>query len=273
MTKNPWQPEGVSILPKNLDDLLPIVGQRHLFNELCSFRDACLKESANPLSGFFLIHGGWGVGKSRVGHEICLEAFSEEVEWIVDGERERVLDAHLEQGILPLFTRYIQVTRGKHGDDLSADTWIPAVTLEALSRLVNHSDSGKGSLKKNQDRLIQHTLNALKPKGWDSIKGDLAKALEDPDIERAARTALDILKTKGIKSLWIVVDEIEDITDVNQDGLTSDEREPIDQALLAVIPRVIKAEEGRQEFPEINFILLCSHAVGDQLKQVRAIER
>jgi hypothetical protein len=47
----------------------------------------------------------------------------------------------------------------------------------------------------------------------------------------------------------------------------------IDQGLLTVIPRVIKAEEPRQEYPEVSFVLLCSLAVGDLLRQIRAIER
>jgi len=58
-----------------------------------------------------------------------------------------------------------------------------------------------------------------------------------------------------------------------RDGLPSSDRQGIDQGLLTVIPRVIKAEEARQAFPEVNFLLLCSLAVGDLLRQIRAIER
>ena len=70
-----------------------------------------------------------------------------------------------------------------------------------------------------------------------------------------------------------MVDEIEDITDVERDGLNPGDREGIDQALLTVIPRVIKQEEVRQEFPQLNFLLLCSQAVGGNLQGIKAIER
>jgi hypothetical protein len=274
---NPWVKEGVSLLREDPNDLLPIVGQKELFEKLRRFvAEDCLAESGVKLSSFFVLHGGWGVGKSRVGHEVCMEAIHSEVKWIVDGKGQRVLEPSLAQGILPIFTRYVQITN-KFGDELSADSWIPCAAVEALSRLAGLRDSeSTGSLSKNQDRLLQWTAAALKPKGFDKIKAQLADALKRSDPHEAARGAIDVLKTIGINHLLIVVDEIEDITDVEQDGLRTDERKAgaiIDQGLLTVIPRVIKSEEVRQEFPELNFLLLCSRAVGDLLKQVRAIER
>jgi hypothetical protein len=272
---NPWQQQGVSILPENLEKLLPLVGQKGLFDELQRFKRSCLAESSSEkLTGFFVLHGGWGVGKSRVGHEICLEAVSDQVDWIVDTAPSRILEPGLAEGILPLFTRYIQVTNGPRGEELDAENWIPMVAMEALSALLkSESENVGGTLKRNQDRLIHHTVQALKPKGWDKHKAALAKALDNPNLEQSAREAMAVLGNLGIKSLWVVVDEIEDITDVERDGLESNERSPIKQELLTVIPRVIKAEENRMQFPGINFVLLCSLAVGDLLKQVRAIER
>lgn len=276
-TKNPWIKEGVSILQEDPNDLLPIVGQKELFEKLRRFlSEDCLADLGVKLSSFFVLHGGWGVGKSRVGHEVCLEAIHEEVKWIVEGKGQRVLEPSLAQGVLPIFTRYVQVTN-KFGDDLSADSWIPCAAVEALSRLAGlREHDGPGTLSKNQDRLLRWTADALKPKGFDKVKSQLAAALRKSDPHDAARAAIEILKTIGIKHLLIVVDEIEDLSDVELDGLQTDERRAgaaTDQGLLTVIPRVIKSEEVRQEFPEVNFLLLCSRAVGDLLKQVRAIER
>ena len=255
---NPWQQQGVSILPSNLKDLLPLVGQKSLFDELRRFKKSCLAESSSErLAGFFVLHGGWGVGKSRVGHEICLEAVSDQVEWIVDTKPQRILEAGLADGILPLFTRYIHVTDGSLGDKLNAENWIPMVAVEALSALLkSEGGNSSGTLKRNQDRLIQHTLRALKPKGWDKHKAALSAALDNADLDKAAKEAMAVLENLGIKSLWVVVDEIEDITDVDRDGLQSDERKPIKQELLTVIPRVIKAEDNRMQYPGINFVLL-----------------
>lgn len=276
-TKNPWIKEGVSILQGDPNDLLPIVGQKELFEKLRRFiAEDCLADSGVKLSSFFVLHGGWGVGKSRVGHEVCLEAIHDEVKWIVEGKGQRVIEPSLKQGILPIFTRYVQIT-SKFGDDLSADNWIPCAAVEALSRLAGlRGQEMTGNLSKNQNRLLNWTVAALKPKGFDKIKDKLADALKSSDPREAARLAINLLKTIGINHLLIVVDEIEDITDVEHDGLRTEERKAgaiIDQGLLTVIPRVIKSEEARQEFPELNFLLLCSRAVGDLLKQIRAIER
>lgn len=271
---NPWQREGVSILPRELHSLMPIVGQKRLFERLGKFRDQILSASGQDLAGFFMIIGGWGVGKSRVGHELCLEALSEDVHWILDGEKRRLLEARLQEGILPIFLRYVQVTKGQWGEDLEADSWIPRVTVEALSRLVNLGDDpSKNRSVKNQDRILGLCRKVLEPRGWARHEAGLRQALSLDDPREAARTALEVLKKLNIRHLWIVLDEIEDITDVQRDGLPSNDREHIDQGLLTVIPRVIKSEESRQEFPEVNFLLLCSLAVGDLLRQIRAIER
>ena len=52
---------------------------------------------------------------------------------------------------------------------------------------------------------------------------------------------MEVLKKMEIKSLWVVVDEIEDVTDVVQDVPVRRIHDPIKQELLTVIPRVIKA--------------------------------
>ena len=272
--QNPWQREGVSVLPALVGELSPIVGQKRLFEKLDAFRREIEAPAGQSLSGFFMVIGGWGVGKSRVGHEICLEAACEDVEWIVDGKPTRLFEGGGVQGTLPLFIRYVQVTTGPLGPHLEADNWIPSATVEALARLAGmREEQPDNRLVKNQDRILALVRAALKPKGWDRELPALKAALTRTSPHDAAREALTVLRRLGVQRLWLVIDEIEDITDVQRDGLPSNDREGIDQGLLTVIPRVIKAEEARQEFPEVNFLLLCSLAVGDLLRQIRAIER
>ena len=274
--QNPWQREGVSILPDRLSEMSPIVGQKRLFDKLSTCKSEIESQTEQDLSNFFMIIGGWGVGKSRVGHEICLEAVSDDVDWIIDGEPRRIFEAGLAEGTLPLFVRYIQVTAGPLGARLEADNWIPSVAVEALAQLAGmRAHQPENKLARNQDRILDRVRTALKPRGegWDRILPALRSALETPDPHAAAKGALAVLRRVGIKRLWLVMDEIEDITDVQRDGLPSRDRQGIDQSLLTVIPRVIKAEEARQEYPEVNFLLLCSLAVGDLLRQIRAIER
>jgi len=272
--QNPWQREGVSILPKDFDNLMPIVGQKILFDKLFRFKEELLDPESQKLAGFFTIIGGWGVGKSRVGHEICLEGLKEEVKWVVDGQPERIIEPSLKQGVLPIFTRYVQITKGPFGDRLEYDNWIPCVIIETLSRLTGlREKTEKNRYVKNQDHILEIARKVLKPRGWDKKLPDIKSALQNSNPHKAARKALDILKELNINHLWVVVDEIEDITDVQLDGLSPEYREGIDQALLTIIPRVIKAEEDRQLYPEANFLLLCSLAVGDLLKRIRAIDR
>ncbi len=109
-----------------------------------------------------------------------------------------------------------------------------------------------GNLSKNQDRLIHWTQQVLRPKGWDEILDRLKAALKVANVNDAARKAIGILKEIGVHQLLIVVDEIEDISDVDLDGLPDDERKAIKQELLTVIPRVIKSEEDRQQFPNVK---------------------
>ena len=278
MSFNPWQAEGVSILPSDLSDLMPIVGQEDLFRSLTDFRAETLARGKDALSGFFVLIGGWGVGKSRVGHEVCLEAAASEAQWIIGGRPARILQEGLAEGILPLFVRYSQVTSGPLGSSLSTDSWIPTVAWESLCRLAGMrgvADSNR--LTKNQSRLMDLTRKALLPRGrgWEATLPQLAAALECSPVHQAVRKALEVLQEElHIDNVWIVVDEIEDITDIERDGLPSEDRGAgIDQALMTVIPRVIKYEELRGEFPQLNFILLCSLALGDLMRGIPAISR
>ena len=275
---NPWQQHGVSILNPDLGELMPVVGQKPLFEKLIQFFDGIGSHAgrSDNMTGFFIVIGGWGLGKSRVGHEVCLEALSDEVGWIIDGKAERILSPGFQPpgAVLPVFIRYIQMTRDPQGKNLNSENWIASAIVEALSRLTAVRDTAETNrFVRNQDIIMQHIRKSLEPKGWSSILPDLEKALRIEDRGKAAREAVEALKRIGIDHLMLVIDEIEDITDIERDGLSTKEREGIDQGLLTVIPRVIKAEETRQEFPEVNFLLLCSQAVGDLLKQVRAIER
>ena len=111
---NPWQKQGVSIIPNELGKMLPIVGQRDLFKDLCDFRDSCFSEDpTDRLAGFFVVHGGWGVGKSRVGNELCLEAVSDDVKWIVAGQPDCIFKPNLQDGVLTLFVRYSRFRKGR----------------------------------------------------------------------------------------------------------------------------------------------------------------
>lgn len=284
MSSNPWKSTGVSVVPENLKDWMPLVGQKKLFDNLHYFKNQSLAKSRDELAGFFALVGGWGLGKSKIGHEICLEAVDPDIEWIIDGNGYRILEPGLQEGLLPLFVRYSQVTDGPI--PVATESWVAATVYSALKRLVQKSEEAGSALKRNQARLYGHAHNALLPKGFEGINHELSvllqRAAENSSTEKASspvminkniREALNLLKTVGIKQLWIVVDEIEDITDVKREGLDDQDRKGIDQRYLTVIPGVIKQEEIRQDYPDVNFLLLCSRAVGDIIRDIKALQR
>lgn len=279
MIKNPWKSSGVSLVPEELSEWTPLVGQKELYKKLLAYKNEALSLTKDKLAGFFVLVGGWGLGKSKIGHETCLEAVDPDIEWIIDGHGHRIIEPGLKEGLLPLFIRYSQVTEGPF--PIATESWIPAAVYQALIRLIQQPEETGSSLKRNQTRLYEHIRALLQPKGFSSIKGDLEAALavasNNPEsikhIQRGIRQALDVLKTIGIEQLWIVVDEIEDITDVKRDGLEDEDRKGIEHAYLTVIGGVIKQEEIRQDYPDVNFLLLCSRAVGDFIRDIKALER
>jgi hypothetical protein len=270
--KNPWIPQGISIFDP--DSMLPIVGQKELFRYLLTFKQEILAHS-KVLTGFFGLAGGWGVGKSRVGHEVCLEAINPDAEWIVERRGQRLLAPGLQEGILPLFLRYSHVT----DDDqlkrqLSYDTWIPVCAYRALQFLVEPPTPRSGSIsQRNQSRITDGLITLLNSKGLERHRSRLREALDANDCSAGVADALGVLNEVGVRQLLVIIDEIEDVTDVEREGLKEDDRKGIDEAFLTVIPRVIKREDVRLEFPQVNFLLLTARSVNRMIRDLRALER
>jgi hypothetical protein len=270
--RNPWMPQGVSIFDP--DNMSPVVGQKDVFQKLLKYKRDIL-DNSHQLAGFFLLVGGWGLGKSRVGHEVCRHAVDPDADWIVDGRGQRLLEPGLKEGILPLFICYDQVTSDKTlADHLTIEGWIPACAVKALRFLVHPPSATTGhTSRRNQARIFDRLIQLLNAKGFEAVKPELAKALESKDLAKAANDALAILQKLGIKQLLVIVDELEDITDVERDGLQEDHRVGIEKEKLTVVARVIKREDTRLDFPQINFLLLTAKSVSGFLGGIKALER
>ena len=65
--KNPWSKNGIALYPPQY----PIVGQNRIFNALHMFKRGFSSE--DELSGFFVLVGDWGLGKTRIGLELIAE--------------------------------------------------------------------------------------------------------------------------------------------------------------------------------------------------------
>ncbi len=265
-------PQGVSIFEP--ETMLPVVGQKDVFQKLLKYKRDIL-DNSHQLAGFFLLVGGWGLGKSRVGHEVCRHAVDPDADWIVEGRGQRLLEPGLKEGILPLFLCYNQITDDKSlKDQLTIEGWIPACAVKALRYLVHPPSASTGhTSRRNQARIFDRLIQVLNAKGFEGIRAELSAALESRDTAKAANDALKILQKLGIKQLLVIIDELEDITDVQRDGLLEDERVGIEKELLTLVARVIKREDTRLDFPQINFLLLTAKSVSNFLGGIKALER
>ena len=272
MMRNPWMPQGVSIFDP--ETMLPVIGQKDVFQKLLKYKKDIL-DNSHQLAGFFLLVGGWGLGKSRVGHEICRHAIDPDADWIVEGRGQRLLEPSLKEGILPLFICYNQVTDDKAlKDHLSIESWIPVCACKALRYLVHPPSTTAGhTSRRNQARIFDRLIEVLNAKGLEALKPALAAALDSQDPAQAAREALKVLEKLGIKQLLVIIDELEDITDVQREGLPDDDRVGIEKELLTLVARVIKREDTRLDFPQINFVLLTAKSVSNFLGGIKALER
>jgi len=253
---NPWSKNGVALYPPKY----PVVGQSRVFNALVNFRQQFSEK--DDLSGFFVLVGDWGLGKTRIGYELIAEAVGRIDEWLLDPQREyvapntnqRVLEPQFADHTLPLFIDYRSVT-----DHLGADIWTPKVACNALSLLCENSANLRVS-----HELIDDLTAALKAKGV-SISA-LHQALQSGnDWKSKLENAMQVLRPHGIRYLWVIVDEVETPSDLkrNPDYTPGAEVEEED---LAMISQVIKEARYREDFPYVNFLMLCSLGMSDAIQ-------
>lgn len=253
---NPWAKNGVALYPPKY----PVVGQSRIFNALVNFRQQFSEK--DDLCGFFVLVGDWGLGKTRIGYELVAESVGRIDEWLLDPKREfvapntnqRVLEPQFDDHILPLFIDYHSVT-----DNLAADIWTPKVACNALELLVEEP----GDLRVSPE-LLGDLRAALKAKGVNLA--DLKQAMQSSaDWKTRLENAMNVLRPHGIRYLWVIVDEVEKPGDLkrNPDYIPGREVEEED---LALISQVIKEARYREDFPYVNFLLLCSLGMSDAIR-------
>ena len=258
----PWAAKGVALYPPSF----AMVGQNQVFNALHQFRRSFRSGSANDIAGFFIAFGDWGLGKTRLGYELIAEATGRVDQWLLNkneyvippfhqpGTKPRVLEPALQDGILPLYIRYRTVC----GDTLDATTWVARLAVEALRHTLLADPAAGGPAD-----LYEDLKAAMVAKGVNltalSVVEDDARSFADrlTDAKR-------ILRDAGLDHLWIIVDEVETPGDLKR-GLRGDEQTGIDDEYLLMVPEVIKHENWRNQHPDVNFLLLCSVGMRDQI--------
>ncbi len=257
----PWAAKGVALYPPNFC----MVGQNPIFNALHQFRRSFWDGSSQDIAGFFVAFGDWGLGKTRLGYELVAEATGQVDEWLLNPNehiiapfhradtKARVLEPALKDGVLPLYVRYSSVC----DEDLDAASWVSRLAVEALQHTIDASPAAGGPLDLQAD--LQSALHA-KGVNLDNLGiGDDSMSLDE-----RLRAAMEVLQAGGIKQLWIIVDEVETPGDLKH-GLREDTPTHIDDEYLLMVPEVIKHESWRAQHPYVNFLLLCSLGMRDQI--------
>lgn len=258
----PWAAKGVALYPPSFS----MVGQNQVFNALHQFRRSFWDGATNDIAGFFVAFGDWGLGKTRLGYELIAEATGRVDQWLLNkneyvippfhqaDKKPRVLEPALQDGVLPLYIRYSTVCDG----DLDAATWVARLSVEALRHTLLADPAAGGPRDLYEDLKAAMTAKGVNLKAL-SVVHDEARSF--PDRLTAAKK---ILRDAGLNHLWIIVDEVETPGDLKR-GLREDAQTKVDDEYLLMVSEVIKHENWRSQHPDVNFLLLCSMGMRDQI--------
>jgi hypothetical protein len=242
-----------------------MVGQNQVFNALHQFRRSFWDGTSND-TGFFVAFGDWGLGKTRLGYELVAEATGRVDEWLLNRNehviapfhrpdtKARVLEPALKDGVLPLYVRYSRVCDG----DLDAPNWVARLAVQALKDMLDPSPTAGGP-----PELYADLRASLQAKGVNLQALGLVRDAARSCDERL-NAALKTLNEAGVKHLWVIVDEVETPADLKK-GLREDTQTPVDDEYLLMVPEVIKHDGYRNRYPNVNFLLLCSVGMRDQI--------
>lgn len=276
MNKTVWLKDGVSTFPVQQ----PMVGQKEFYN---TFKAYIKDLKAAPMARIFPLIAKWGIGKSRIAYELTSEVLGIDKGWIIRNEtgvleKVRLLQKDLGDGILPIYIRYEQMNE----EYLYGDNWVGYGAYIALTKLADVNPS-----KTIQGSIIKHLQDYLIPMGFSASK--LAEEIElanhsDEELlenlkllDSMVERGLAYLKQFGIEHLMVIVDEVESEYElIQEDGLqeNSEERKKkLDGKAIKVITSAIKHEDSRSRHPKVSFLLLCSPAIGDQIKALEALDR
>lgn len=275
MKKSVWLKDGVSTFPVSQ----PMVGQHEFYQAYQSFLSD-IKDA--PMSRIFTLIAKWGIGKSRIGYELVSEVLGIDKGWTVrnsDGELEtvRLLKENFEDRILPIYIRYEQM----NDKYLYGDNWVGYGAYIALSKIA--TENVETTIQGN---IIKHLQSSLIPLGFSPTrlsevieKGQHSpeKLLEDiPLLDKLVQEGMKYLSQFSIDHLHIIVDEVESEYELFKDEINENNEErkkKLDGKAIKVITSAIKHEDSRSRHPNVSFLLLCSPAIGDQIKALEALDR
>uniref|UniRef100_B8HZR9 Uncharacterized protein n=1 Tax=Cyanothece sp. (strain PCC 7425 / ATCC 29141) TaxID=395961 RepID=B8HZR9_CYAP4 len=273
--KHRWAEDGVSGYPLTH----PIVGQSNFFNDFKVWIPI-VDQSQEKFAHVFAIVAQWGVGKSRLGYELISQINSNSPGWYVRNEVGVLEKGELFQEsdrdkYLGLYIRYSQLYK----DYQNVDNWFGYGFYQVLLPLA------RGVFDNSiQGQVAEEAYNRLVVQGFD--KTQLAEILqlsqnhsdehlyEAPDLlTEICTNAHNYLKEFGIEYVLIVLDELETVAETATFGLETEEIKYLDGRAIKLLGKAIKEEDPRRKLPWLRYVALCSPAIGDELREIRSIDR
>jgi len=261
---NPFSEQGVSKYPP----VTPLVGQFEAHQRIKDLLEIMREETG---SCFRAIFGDWGIGKTRLAHELIAEVCGQSKGWIVRDETGQARKKWLlrplhEDGILPIFTTFADILQApEEGIDLRrALPKAACVAIEALAE-----NRGK-DYQVQMASDLQRAILTINPHFDFEELSEIAGNPELP-VGRRANQAFTYLQQNtvrngqpAIRKLLIIVDEIETASEFTPAN-TAEERRvqeyPVEALDIKNIFSAVKEEAGQATLPHISFLLLCSPGV------------
>lgn len=294
-THHTWEATGVTGYPITH----PIVGQADLFTKFRSYLKLVAGED-NRFAHVFAVVAPWGVGKSRLGYEIVAQVNDASKGWKVRGADGTLTDARLfdddaeREQHLALYIRYSQVANRA----LNLDNWFAPAVYKALTPLaegrfdssIQHQIAKQAHARLVAEGFDRKALAAAMELGQHEesvIYGDTALAT------RLCNAAFEALKPAGIRYVLVVLDELETAAERATSGMEVEDARAMDGRAITMLKRAVeqigqggldrrgietvskavKEEDARARFPWLRFVVLCSPAIGDELKDVQSTDR
>ncbi len=257
---NPWNEYGVSSFPPKS----PMVGQeqvhRHLEAAIRNFQP-----SVGSSAWFCVVTSRWGEGKTRTADELVSQVTGESQGWIdrTGAALPPIFQPDFADGVLPVMVSYKWAIKlvEEAGRMLPYTAWIPRVAMAALISLRERANAQTRSVMRDLENLMTPVAQAIR---------ELPRPSDVNDEAEVVQTVIDTMQESGLNRLLVIVEEVEDVTEISNKpgGLPGDEYREIKDLYLQVIPEVLKSDTERQRFPNIGFLMLCSPAVYSTIEKI-----
>jgi hypothetical protein len=261
---NPYSEQGVSKYPP----VAPLVGQLQVFQRIQDMLEAMREETG---SCFRAIFGDWGIGKTRLAHELVAEVCQKSKGWVIRDPLGKVIKTCLleslsKSGILPVFTTFTDILKNPE----EGITLRSALPKSVCATLVGLAEASGKDYQVQMANHLQECIRRINP-NFDFDELSYIARQSNLSLEQRANSAFEYLQQNTlqnglpvVKKLLVIIDEIETASEFTPAN-TADERRvqeyPIEALDIKNLFSAVKEEAGQTTLPHISFLLMCSPGV------------